>query len=157
MIIKAKDIHDCEDCPLYDNECPGGWTSGAGGTPIEPPCCNWDDEDEIYDGMYDYDDSDYPTTWDIQREKEYQERQQEELEKERLKEKERLRQLVYKKTKYGITKTKYYGSIVDSWFCIKCNRWVYPCSEWIHDGIAETSCPRCYETLVYCSELDGDE
>ena len=46
MIIKAKDIHDCEDCPLHDNEYPGGWTSGAGGTPIEPPCCDWDDEDD---------------------------------------------------------------------------------------------------------------
>ena len=54
--MKAKDIHDCNECPLYENECSGGWTSGAGGTPIEPPCCGWNDDDEIYDGMYDYDD-----------------------------------------------------------------------------------------------------
>ena len=49
--ILAKDIHGCEDCPLYESECLGGWTSGAGGEPIEPPCCNWNDDDEIYDGM----------------------------------------------------------------------------------------------------------
>lgn len=106
--------------------------------------------------MYDNDNDYYPTEWDIKREKEYQEKQQEELKKKRLEEKERLRQLVYKKTKYGITKTRYYGSIVDSWFCHKCNRWVYPCSEWIHDGIVETSCPRCCEPLIYCSELDEE-
>lgn len=152
--MKAKDIHDCDECPLYENECSGGWTSGAGGTPVEPPCCNWGDDDEIYDGMYDYDYSDYPTNYDLMLEEEYKRRQQEELEKWKLKEKERLRRLVYSKTKYGITKTRYYGSIVDSWFCPKCNRWVYPCSEWGHDGIVETSCPRCYDTLVYCSELN---
>ena len=104
--------------------------------------------------MYDYDDSDYPSKYDLMLEEEYQRRQQEEREKREIEEKERLRRLVYSKTKYGITKTKYYGSIVDSWFCHKCNRWVYPCYEWGHDGIVETSCPRCFETLVYCSELD---
>ena len=54
IIIKAKDIHDCEDCPLLDDDCPGGWTSGTGGTPIEPPCCSWNNNDEIYKGMYGY-------------------------------------------------------------------------------------------------------
>lgn len=52
--IKAKDINGCDDCPLKDNDCPGGWTSGAGGTPIEPPCCIWDDDTEVYEGMYEY-------------------------------------------------------------------------------------------------------
>ena len=104
--------------------------------------------------MYDYDVSDYPSKYDLMLEEEHQRRQQEEREKREIEEKERLRRLVYSKTKYGITKTKYYGSIVDSWFCHKCNRWVYPCSECGHDGIVETSCPRCFETLVYCSELD---
>lgn len=36
--------------------------------------CSWEDDEEIYDGMYEYDDSNYPTEWDIQREKEYQKR-----------------------------------------------------------------------------------
>ena len=49
--VLAKDINSCEECPLYKSECPGGWTSDPGGTPIEPPCCNWNDDDEIYDGM----------------------------------------------------------------------------------------------------------
>ena len=51
-LIKAKDISDCSECPLYQNDCVGGWTSG-GGIPIEPPCCSWNDDQEIYEGMYD--------------------------------------------------------------------------------------------------------
>lgn len=45
---------DCSGCPLYNNECPGGWKC-YGGEPIEPPCCGWDDDvlamtpDEYYD------------------------------------------------------------------------------------------------------------
>ena len=49
--ILAKDIHECEDCPLYKSECEGGWTSDARGRPIEPPCYGWNDDDKIYDGM----------------------------------------------------------------------------------------------------------
>lgn len=96
--IKAKDIHDCDDCPLYKDDCSGGWTSGCGGTPIEPPCCSWDDEDEIYVGMYNYDDSEYPSEYDLIREKEHQRKQQEEIEKRESEEKERLKRLVYSKT-----------------------------------------------------------
>lgn len=37
--MKLGDIEDCSECPLKDEGlCPGGWTSGAGGIPIEPPC-----------------------------------------------------------------------------------------------------------------------
>lgn len=49
---KASEIEDCEDCPLYQSDCPGGWVGGPGGTPIEPPCCSWDGDEEIYEGMY---------------------------------------------------------------------------------------------------------
>lgn len=48
----AKDIHDCANCPLYKKDCPGDWKCGTGGTPIEPPCLCWDDDDLIYEGMY---------------------------------------------------------------------------------------------------------
>lgn len=52
--MKAKDINDCEDCPLKDNDCQGGYTSGPNGLPIEPPCCSWNDDTDVYEGMYDY-------------------------------------------------------------------------------------------------------
>lgn len=48
----AKDICDCSDCPLLNNDCPGGWTSGNGGYPIEPPCTSWKDDTLVYEGMY---------------------------------------------------------------------------------------------------------
>ncbi len=50
-IVLAKDIDDCSKCPLYESECPGGWTSDGAGNPIEPPCTSWNDDDEIWDGM----------------------------------------------------------------------------------------------------------
>lgn len=50
--IIAKDIEDCASCPLYGCDCKGGWTIGAGGTTIEPPCVYWDDDTLIYEGMY---------------------------------------------------------------------------------------------------------
>lgn len=53
--IFAKDIEDCDGCPLLDNDCVGGWTSGGGGEPIEPPCCSWNDDTLVYSGMYDRD------------------------------------------------------------------------------------------------------
>lgn len=48
----ARDIIDCDSCPLYKNHCVGGWTSGEGGDPIEPPCTNWNDDDCIEEEMY---------------------------------------------------------------------------------------------------------
>lgn len=48
--MKLGDIEDCSECPLKDEGlCPGGWTSGAGGTPIEPPCAGWDGEEDVED------------------------------------------------------------------------------------------------------------
>ncbi len=29
-----------------------GGKSDPSGVPIDPPCCYWDDDDEIYEGMY---------------------------------------------------------------------------------------------------------
>jgi len=43
---------DCkEQCPLYDEFCPGGMAC-YGGEPIEPPCIYWDDENENVDDIY---------------------------------------------------------------------------------------------------------
>lgn len=48
--MKSKDIKQCKDCPLYKKDCTG-WCV-VGGIIKEPPCTCWDDEDEIYEGMY---------------------------------------------------------------------------------------------------------
>ena len=48
----AKDIHGCDECPLYKKDCSGGWTSSAAGTPIEPPCTSWNDDTLVYEDMY---------------------------------------------------------------------------------------------------------
>lgn len=50
--ICAKDIHDCDECPLLQHDCSGGWTSDGGGRPIEPPCTSWDDDTLVFKGMY---------------------------------------------------------------------------------------------------------
>jgi len=52
LIKKASEIEECEDCPLYKKDCPGGWTSDGTGQPIEPPCTSWNDDDEIYDAVF---------------------------------------------------------------------------------------------------------
>ncbi len=49
-VVLAKDIDDCSNCPLYESEC-HGLTSNGAGNPIEPPCTFWNDDDEIWDGM----------------------------------------------------------------------------------------------------------
>lgn len=61
-VIYARDIDDCSVCPLCQKDCKGGWTSNGSGTPIEPPCTSWNGDEEIYEGMYDYD-CDY---WDYE-------------------------------------------------------------------------------------------
>ena len=48
--MRLGDIEDCSECPLKDEGlCPGGWTSGAGGIPIEPQCAEWDEEEDVED------------------------------------------------------------------------------------------------------------
>lgn len=46
--------YDCSVCPFHDDVCPGGWKSGYGGVPIEPPCTGWDkyDDDTTLDEIY---------------------------------------------------------------------------------------------------------
>ena len=35
----AKDINECDDCPLYHYDCKG-WGISAGEEAIEPHCCS---------------------------------------------------------------------------------------------------------------------
>lgn len=53
--MKLCEIEDCDECPIKDEGiCPGGWTSGAGGVPIEPPCTSWDGDEEVDDYIEGY-------------------------------------------------------------------------------------------------------
>lgn len=47
-----KDLEDCEQCPLNGSFCAGGYTSNGRGEPIEPPCCSFNDNDDL-DDLYD--------------------------------------------------------------------------------------------------------
>lgn len=50
-----KEIDDCEQCPLLKEEiCPGGWTASPSGSPIEPPCCSFDDDTDLEQWLEDY-------------------------------------------------------------------------------------------------------
>ena len=48
----AKDINSCDVCPIYKKDCKG--TVGtSGGNYFEPPCCSWNDDTLVFEGMYD--------------------------------------------------------------------------------------------------------
>ena len=149
----AKDIDDCSNCPLYQNDCAGGWTSGGGGTPIEPPCCSWNGNDEIYKGMYDndYEPSEGDLEWirkDIAR------KEQEKKEKRELEDKKEAKRLINSISRYGNAKVKQGGELCYNWYCPHCNRWVHANSEHCHNGITETSCNYCGENLAHSWLLD---
>lgn len=49
------ELEDCEQCPLFKEEiCPGGMTVSPGGTPIEPPCCGFEDDTDLDVWVADY-------------------------------------------------------------------------------------------------------
>lgn len=53
--MKYSEIDDCEQCPLKKEEiCTGYWTSSPSGTPIEPPCCDFDDDTDLDQWMESY-------------------------------------------------------------------------------------------------------
>lgn len=53
--MKASEIEYCENCPLLKEEIyPGGMTSSQSGTPIDPPCCSFDDDTDLDQWIEDY-------------------------------------------------------------------------------------------------------
>lgn len=75
--ILLKDV-DCPDgCPLYKEEiCSGGSMKCYGGEPIEPPCCNIDEEDDLDIWVVNY----------YEKQRKYKERLERQEEKRKLKE-----------------------------------------------------------------------
>lgn len=156
--MKAKEIIECENCPLYCNDCIGGWTSNGSGTPIEPPCCSWNDDDEIYEEMY----SLMPERDYSEQELKWFEEEQNRKEAERIKAREKAdyeeaKRIVYSKTQYGSSPIKDTPSICSAWWCYHCNKWISPGSETWSGGIGETYCPKCLTKLVHSHILEKGE
>lgn len=152
--ILASQIDDCSECPLYQNECPGGMISGSGGSPIEPPCTSWNDDTEVYSGMYDAE-IDY-SAQSLQWERERQEQKAREKARERRRrEYEEAQHAVFGISKYGNAKRRPSAvSDGEDWFCPVCNRWINPGVESYSNGIASTCCHRCGTPLAYSDVLE---
>lgn len=153
-VVLAKDVQDCESCPLYKHDCIGGWTSDGNGNPVEPPCTSWNDDDEVYEGMYA--DSVYePSEQELKWEREEAERTEQERKKKRkVEEREDARKLVSLVSKYGNAKIRQTGELCDDWYCPHCRRWFHAWHESCHSGIVETSCNYCGEPLAHSYLLD---
>lgn len=152
---KASEIEECEDCPLLGNDCPGGWTSGAGGTPIEPPCCSWNGDEEIYEGMYDRDYRFSPQELKWAQE-EYDRREAARREKLHKQEIERFKEKVRSLTggEYRHIEFRRNGSICHDWLCPYCHTWRRVGAESWYGGIGEAWCGKCNRRMVYCAELE---
>lgn len=150
-VIHASDITDCTECPLYDHDCCGGWSSSGCGTPIEPPCCSWSGNEEIYEGMYDRDYRDYEYAEVSYKEK--QAREQEAREKSR---KEDIERRIRNYSDYDNVKVKHEGRAYERWFCPRCHNWFqnawWECT--MVDGVTFTRCKICYAKLAHSYELD---
>ena len=156
-VIYARDIDDCSVCPLYEKDCPGGWTSGGNGTPIEPPCCSWNGDEKIYEGMYGrygcwrFEDLNQITAELVRRE-------QEEREKRQKDRKEHLQRRIAEYSNYGNAKTRYVRDGFDAWYCPRCHNWfylngfAYPGRD--KDRIETARCPICNTRLAHSYELD---
>lgn len=69
---------------------------GPGGTPIEPPCCSWDGDEEIYEGMYaEIDYSPQKLKW---MQEDFERREAEKKKADKRAEVERLKERVWKLT-----------------------------------------------------------
>ena len=151
-VIYARDIDDCSVCPLYKKDCLGGWTSNGCGTPIEPPCCSWNGDEEIYEGMYDCDYRDYEYA-----EVSYKEKQVREQEARERQHKEYLERRIAEYSNYGNVKIKPIR-LLDKWYCPRCHNWFYPngCVSPYRDrdGIETSTCPICNTKLAHSYELD---
>lgn len=155
-IKKASEIEDCAGCPLYGTDCKGGWTSGAGGTPIEPPCCSWNGDEDIYEGMYsEMDYSPQELKW---MQEEFERREAKKREADHRAEVERLENLVWRLTggRYRHIEFRYRGEICYDWLCPYCHTWRSVSSESHHGGISEAWCSRCGRRMVYCQELEKE-
>lgn len=151
----ANEIEDCEECPLHGKDCPGGWTGGPN-SPIEPPCCSWNGDEEIYEGMYqEYDYTPQELKW---AQEEYERKAAEKRSAEHRARLEHLQMVVggILEGPYLHIETKDAGELRDAWKCPYCRSWSRVNWPYSHDGVIEEWCNRCGKKMVYCRELEEE-
>lgn len=151
----ANEIEDCEDCPLFGNDCPGGWTGGSNG-PIEPPCCSWNGDEKIYEGMYrEFEYSPQELKW---AQEEYERKEAEEQAAKHKARIEHLRMAVAGIIggQYRHIEVRDAGELRDAWKCPYCHNWSRVGWPFYRDGIAEAWCSKCGRKMVYCRELEDE-
>lgn len=155
-VVLAKEITCCEECPLLNEDCPGGWTSGPGGSPIEPPCTSWTDDQLVYAGMYDcQQERDYSATerkWASEAETR---REAMEREERRSRDVETARRLISENSRYPNAKLRSstYADGCD-WFCPECLAWFHPHVRSFTQGVEIVHCWRCGTTLAHSDLLN---
>lgn len=155
-VVLASQINDCSECPLYNEDCPGGTMSSPGGTPIDPPCTSWNGDEEIYAGMYEREIDYSPQS--LQWEKEAAAKKKEAKRKEaRKRDVEKAREYVLSVSKYGNAKKRGDSIETEQWYCPECRRWFRPGSLSYSNGFEETGCSRCGCLLVYSELLNGED
>lgn len=154
--IFAKDIGDCDECPIFCNDCKGSWSSDSNGQPIEPPCCSWKPNDLITENMY----SCYePTEEELQRIKEKNDKKRISEKEQKLKyEIEKHKNIVQKITKgeYKHVERKDRGCYGEYYLCPYCHQWTPIFYKKSHDGITETDCIKCGLTILYSDLLEEE-
>jgi len=156
--IYAKDIESCSSCPIYGKDCPGGWTSGASGTPIEPPCTSWNDDTLVYEGMYADNDRGYSKQEMEWLRKEQTEREKQKRAEQRAKEIEEDKRLIAQNSKYpnACVRNSAWADGRD-WFCPECHRWFHPGILSFTRGIAVVTCSRCGTGLAHSDLLEEEQ
>ena len=153
--VLAKDITCCEECPLLHEDCPGGWTSGPGGSPIEPPCTSWTDDQVIYAGMYDKAERDYSSTerkWASEAETR---REAMERAERRTRDVEQAKRLIRENSRYSnaMQRSSFNYDGYD-WFCPECRAWFHPYVRSFTQGVEIDHCYRCGTTLAHSDLLN---
>lgn len=103
--MTLNDIEDCEECPLLKEEiCKGGWTSGYGGIPIEPPCASIDGDKDLNEYIEEYhiNESEYEEYLD----RKYKEEQERQLKNKIAKERRTYSDLYCYKERHEVKRLK---------------------------------------------------
>lgn len=150
MSILAKDITDCSECPLNGHDCTG--YKCYGGALIEPPCCSWNGDEEIYKGMHDNAQYCEPSESD----KEYfRRKEQEDKEQKEREHKADLENQIRRYSKYGNAKIKDGGGLTELWYCPHCHNWTTDAGwSYKRGDVYVFDCRICHTTLAHSYELD---
>lgn len=81
-------------------------------------------------------------------------KEQERKKRREVEEKEDAKRQIEKVSRYGNAKVREGGELCSNWYCPSCHRWFRAWHESCHNGIVETYCGFCGETLAHSYLLD---